>query len=410
MPVSVLLLNQYFAPDIAPTAQLLGDLAEDLVGAGMDVTALASSARYAGGQGRLPRHEVWRGVNVHRVRATGQGRSRQAARVLDYATYVFPAAILSLARHRPDVVVCLSTPPLVAALGAALRWRGARFVYKVEDLYPEIGFALGVLSERSVLGRVLSRASRWVLRTADAVVGLDGAMAAALEARGARRVEVIPNWADGARLHPDATAGARFRSEHGLGDRFIVLYAGNHGLAHRFDAVLEAARLLAVREPRALFLFVGDGPRRGEVRDAAAGSPNMTVMEYQPGARLNALLNAGDLHLVTVRDEVAGMLFPSKYPAALAVGKPVLLAGGRGTAIAEEIAREGLGFACRHEPGEIAHAVLEGCNDPAGLRAAGDAGRRVFEERYERRSATGRWADLITALVREPAAGAAGAG
>ena len=69
---------------------------------------------------------------------------------------------------------------------------------------------------------------------------------------------------------------------------------------------------------------------------------------------MNGLLNAGDLHLVTVRDEVAGMLFPSKYPAALAVGKPVLLAGGQGTTVAEEITREGLGFACRHDAGQIA--------------------------------------------------------
>ena len=408
--MNVLLLNQYFAPDIAPTARLLGELAEALVAAGMQVRAFASSARYAGDGGRLPRREVWRGVDVHRVRATGQGRSGSAGRLLDYATYLVPMAARVLTRRCPDVVVCLSTPPLVAAVGARLRRRGARLVYKVEDLYPEIAFALGVLRERSALGRALSRMSRAVLEKADAVVALDGAMAAALEARGARRVEVIPNWADGARLHPDPDAGAAFRSEHGLSGRFIALYAGNHGLAHRFDAVLGAAKRLSASEPRALFLFVGDGPRRDEVRAAAAKNPNVAVIGYQPEERLNGLLNAGDLHMVTVRDEVAGMLFPSKYPAALAVGKPVLFVGGRGTAIAEEVTRGSLGYACEHDPEQIANAVMEACHVPAALRAAGKAGHKVFEERYERRQATRRWADLITTLAREPRAGGANAG
>ena len=409
-PVRVLLLNQYFAPDIAPTAQLLGDLAEDLVAAGMDVTAIASSASYAGGNDRFPAREVWRGVRVQRVRATNRGRAGSAGRVLDYATYLLPAAVHSLARRRPDVVVCLSTPPLVAVLGMLLRWRGARFVYKVEDLYPDVAFALGVIREHSTLGRALTRLSRGIFKRADAVVTLDEEMAAALEAQGARRVEVIPNWADGARLRPDSVAAASFRSEHGLSDRFVVLYAGNHGLAHRFDAVVEAASLVAVREPQVLFLFVGGGPRFNDVRKAAAGSPNVTVMGYQPADRLNALLNAGDLHLVTVRDEVAGMVFPSKYPAALAVGKSVVLAGGEGTIMAAEIARDALGFVCRHDPEKIAAAVLDACNDPTRLQRFGENARRVFEERYERRIATRRWSNLITSLSCRSVAGAARAG
>ncbi len=405
MPLSVLLLNQYFVPDIAPTGQLLGELAEDLVEAGMDVTVIAGSGRYAGGAPLRPREE-WRGVHIRRARCTSLGRSQASRRLTDYATYFVPAAARVISMRAPDVVVCLSTPPLLALLGPVARRHGARFVYKVEDLYPDLAFALGALRERSTIGRILARLSRAILARADAVVALDEAMAQTLHARGARRVQVIPNWADGDKIWPDPEAGRRFRREERLEDRFVVLYAGNLGRAHRFDAVLEAARVLSVREPQVLFLFVGHGPRLAEVRAASLDSANVRLMTYQPAERLNALLNAADIHLVTLRDEASGLLVPSKYSSALAVGKPVLLAGARSSTMAKEIESEGLGFSCDHDAQQIASALLAARGDPAGARRFGENGRRVFTKRYDRKMATTRWADLLISLVRPLVTGA----
>ncbi|TAM53879.1 MAG: glycosyltransferase WbuB [Acidobacteria bacterium] len=365
----------------------------------MDVTVVAGSGRYAGGA-RLPSREDWRGVHVHRVRCTSLGRASAGRRLTDYATYFILAAARVIAMHPPDVVVCLSTPPLLALLGAMARRRGARFVYKVEDLYPDVAFALGALRERSVLGRALAWLSRAILARADAVVALDGAMAETLHARGARRVEVIPNWADGQRLRLDLEAGERFRREECLEGRFVVLYAGNLGRAHRFDTVLGAAKALAGREPRVLFLFVGDGERLAEVRAASLGSANVKLMPYQPAARLNALFNAADIHLVTLRDEAAGLLVPSKYASALAAGKPVLMAGARSSAMAQEIERERLGFSCGHDAEQIATAVLAACGDPVRVRRQGEHAREVFTTRYDRTMATAQWHDLIGGLAR----------
>lgn len=310
----------------------------------------------------------------------------------------------------PGVVVCLSTPPLLALLGAMARRRGARFVYKVEDLYPDVAFALGALRERSVVGRTLAGLSRAILARADAVVALDGAMAETLHARGARRVVVIPNWADGERLRPDPEAGERFRREEGLEGRFVVLYAGNLGRAHRFDAVLGAARTLAVREPRVLFLFVGDGPRLGEVHAASLDSANVKLMPYQPAGRLNALFNAADIHLVTLRDEVAGLLVPSKYASALATGKPALMVGARSSVMAQEIEGEGLGFSSGHDAQGIAAAVLAAYSDPVRVRRQGEHARHVFTTRYDRKMATAQWADLLGGLVRSPMSEEVGGG
>jgi colanic acid biosynthesis glycosyl transferase WcaI len=302
--------------------------------------------------------------------------------------------------RRRDVVICLSTPPLVGVLGWLARLRGARFVCKVEDLYPDVAIMLGTLQAGSLVARGSAALSALLLRRADAVVALDEGMARVLRERGAERVEVIPNWADGRAIRPDAKAGAAFRTRHGLEGRFVVLYSGNHGLAHRFDAVLAAARALAEQEPRVLFLFVGDGPRLPEVQTEARGRANVRFMPYQPREHLRALFNAADVHLVTLRDEVSGMVVPSKYPAALAAGKPVLLVGGKGTRMWDEIGHEGVGWCCDHEGDIVRHVLLDACRHPETLDGMGARARGLLERKYERRLCTRQWAELVSRVLQ----------
>jgi len=449
--VRALLINQYFWPDMAATAQLLADLAEDLAAVGWRVTAVAGRGSYAPGrEGSLPRREDWRNVTVRRVWCTDFGRRSALGRVCDYATFLGSAAIyvafgrwarggkdeIASAAVRPrndrgcdeiasgpaaprndrggdeiasgpmaprndtrPVVVCLSTPPLLAVLGLLARLRGARFVYKVEDLYPDVAVALGTLRAGSPVTALLRWLSRRLLRGADAVVALDEGMRQVIAGHGARHVEVIPNWADGEAIATDDVAGAAFRRAHGLEGRFAVLYSGNLGLAHRFDAVIGSARLLAEREPRVLFLFVGDGPKLPEVRRHCEGLPNVAFLPYQPRETLRALYAAADVHLVTLRDEVRGLLVPSKFAAALAAGKPVLLVGGDRSALGAEIVREGVGWCCPHEPGAVVGVIESALDDGAGRAVIGARARALFEARYGRQAATRRWAELLAEVA-----------
>jgi colanic acid biosynthesis glycosyl transferase WcaI len=396
----VLLINQYFWPDVAATAQLLAELAEDLGAGGASVTVLTGRGSYIpGGAGKLPRREEWRGVEVRRVRCTNFGRASVLGRLTDYLTFFVSAKAAVLFGRRRDVVVCLSTPPLVGILGLLARLRGARFVYKVEDLYPDVAVMLETLQAGSFVSQVAAALSRMVLRRAHAVVALDGTMANALKRRGARTVEVIPNWADGRAIRPDASAGGTFRREHGLDARFVVLYSGNLGLVHSFGAVIEAARTLASLEPRLLFLFVGAGPRLAEVRAQARELENIRFEPYQTREVLRGLFNAADVHLVTLRDEVAGFVVPSKYQAALAAGKPVLLVGGRGTEMHDEIEREGVGWCCSDAAG-VRAVLLHACRHPEALDEMGASARALLEKKYERRLCTRQWAELLHRVVQ----------
>ena len=102
-----------------------------------------------------------------------------------------------------------------------------------------------------------------------------------------------------------------------------------------------------------------------------------------------------------MRDEVAGLLVPSKYAAALAAGKPVLLVGGEGADLHQEIEELRVGWVCRHNPLEIRQAIIEAITHPGRSAEMGEASRRVFEDRYSHKIARKRWMELMESLEVE---------
>ncbi len=393
----VQLLNQYYPPSEAPTGLLVADLAERLAARGHDVTVLASRRAYEDPRRSFPAREERRGVHVRRVRTTGFGRGGALGRLFDYGTFLAGAtARLGLGR-RADVVVALSTPPMIAtAAVACARARGARAVYWVMDVYPDVAFALGVLSARSPAGRLLARLARYTLRRADRVVALGEAMAAILRSSGALDVEVVPNWVAGEPIAPDLDA-ATWRAEWGWTGKLVLLYSGNLGLAYEFDTVLGAAGLLRDRAD-IRFAFVGRGPRRAEVEATVRRSALTNVELRDPigRAQLAEGLAAGDVHLVTLRPELAGLLVPSKIYGTLAAGRPIVYVGPAASEVGELVkgARCGVWI----EPGDaagLADALRAYAADPERRDAEGRRARQVHEERF----ADGRSLDRLVQVV-----------
>jgi glycosyltransferase involved in cell wall biosynthesis len=398
--VKVLLLNQFFHPDLAATAQLATDLAEDLASQGARVTAVATRGTYLGGE-RLAAEEEHRAVHIVRVPCTSLGKASIARRTADYGTFYASAALRLATRERPDVVVAMSTPPLVATLGAAMRTTGARFVYWVQDVYPELAVEFGVLRAGTAATRALDIAARVMLGRADAVVAIGEAMARRLVAKGARadRVHVIPNWADGASVFPVAHRENRFRQEHELNGRTVFLYSGNMGRGHDIETLLAAAKTA----PDATFLFVGDGAKRKAVEKAARESPWIRLLPYQPRERLAESLSAGDVHLVAQDANTLGLIEPSKLYGILAAGRPVLYVGPAQSEVARTIEREGVGAVVPNGDVAAATAALRVLLDYAP--ALGVRARTAFEAAYDRRRRTAEFAAVLDGLVAERAPG-----
>jgi putative colanic acid biosynthesis glycosyltransferase WcaI len=380
--VRVLLLNQYYWPDLAPTAQLLSDVGAALAAGGHTVTAVASRRAYSG-DARHPLVGERDGVRVLRVPATALGRGSAFDRLADYASFIAGAAPLALLA-RPDVVLALSTPPLVAALGLVVgRLTGARVISWVMDVYPDVAVELGMVPAGGRAARFLRRLAARVARDSDVLVALDDAMRRKLLAQGAtpEKVEVIDNWADGEHIRPRADNPLRRRL--GLEGVFTVSYSGNMGLGHDFATVVDAMERL--RGEPVHWLFIGDGPRRaGLEADCRVRGLRATFLPYQSREELPLGLTCADASLVTLDARLAGLVVPSKLYGILAAGLPVLYVGpdeGR----AAEVACNGVGVRVANGDGAgLAEAVRALARDEVLRGRMGREARALFDARFSR--------------------------
>jgi colanic acid biosynthesis glycosyl transferase WcaI len=387
----LIILNQFFYPDHSATSQLMTDLAESLVKQGVEVTAVSGRGRYNGGA-TLPARTEYAGVRIRRAWATSCGKGSVLGRLTDYCTFYFGAALKLFSLPRHDLVMALTTPPLIGLLALAVcRLRRMRLVALVQDIYPDLGVVLGTFKRGSLTTRTLDWLNRLVLRQADRVIVLGDCMrevvAAKLGAGAEERIDVIHNWADGAQISPlEAKEQNPFSATHQLGERFVVLFSGNFGRVNDFATPLAAARLLKDR-PDILFLFIGDGAKAGEIKEFSRTHElkNVRLLPYQARTLLRFSLAAGHAHLVTLASGLAGMSVPSKTYGSLAAGRAILFVGDAQSSIARLINEHGCGAAlATGESERLAQIIAAWADDRALVERLGLAARQLFELRFDR--------------------------
>ncbi|HTP30016.1 MAG TPA: glycosyltransferase family 4 protein [Anaeromyxobacteraceae bacterium] len=405
--MKVLILNQFFHPDLSATAQIAADLAEDLEADGFEVTALAARGSYLGGRA-LAARERYRGVEIVRVPTTSFGKRSIIHRAVDYASFYGAATFELLRMPKQDAIIALTTPPLIATAALLVRGlRGTRLVLWVMDVYPEVAVALGTLRPSSLAARAMAAASRIVLSRADHVVVLGEAMRERVIKAGAvpRRVELIPNWADAHAVTPIPHEKNPLRSVLAGDARCLVMYSGNMGRGHDMASLLEAARQLRHRSD-IRFAFLGDGAGRPEVEAAVRELPNVSVGDYQARERLSLSLSAADLHLVSLRPEHEGLMEPSKLYGIMAAGRPAIFVGPLGSEVARTIVREGCGIVLSGKsPADIADSIVALAEDERTRMAMGARGREALTARYARPLATSSFARLLRSLFPSAADG-----
>ncbi len=348
--MKVLLLNQAFHPDVVATGQYLRELAVGLTERGHHVTVVTGRRAYDDPRVRFPKREKAQRLDIHRVGGTGLGKAAKWRRAADFASFLTLCAgrLARLPRH--DVVVALTSPPLISFLGAWLaRLRGSRFVYWVMDLNPDAALAAGWLRADSPAARALDRMSRFSLRRADKVIALDRFMRDRIVAKGIApgKIAVIPPWSHDGAVGFDAEGRARFRAAHGLDRQFVVMYSGNHSPCHPLDTLLEAARWLKGQRD-ITFCFVGGGSEFARIQQCAARErlANVRCLPYEPLDRLGGSLSAGDLHAVVMGEAFVGIVHPCKIYNLLQIGAPILCIGPKPSPVSDIFAEQPERLAC----------------------------------------------------------------
>ncbi|HEV7299176.1 MAG TPA: glycosyltransferase family 4 protein [Tepidisphaeraceae bacterium] len=357
------IINQFYRPDVSPTAQLSASLADHRARIGDDVTVVTSSGGYvaggvpkdATGDADPTASAVDRTPNVRRMWTPRLGKATLVKRLIDYASFYLAASCQLLTMPRQDVIVSLTTPPYIAltALLHKLFHRRTKLVLWNMDCYPDVVERANIIRKGGVLSRVLRLTNRLLYRKVDHLVCLDTAMVDLLMSQYAPSPErppatIIPNWEDASFFPADAPKQTWPEAAAlDLQGKFVVLYLGNTGVGHTFETVLEAAEQL--RGTNVRFLFVGGGSRWKQIEQTKRERllDNVLLHTYVPKEQTPAVMNTAQVALITLRDDALGIMSPSKLHSNLAMALPVVYVGPAGSNVDDAITRFDCGVSLR---------------------------------------------------------------
>lgn len=376
----ILLINQYYPPDTSATAYMAQTVVRTLAQR-HQVTVLAGRPSYDPTEYHpfdWSRTEQNGPVRICRVGSTAFPRHRMTRRVSNYLSYL-SLALPDALSIPADLVMAMTDPPIAGLFGAwVARQRNLPFVYNIRDLYPDMALGGSIVGKAAWVD-TWERMHRRALRQASRVIVLGEDMRDRIASKGVdpSHIAIVR---DGAVLRPPVSsnghpAAAAIRD----GFEFVALHAGNLGFAGAWHTLVEAARQL--ENEGFGMVFVGQGAQRDRVEKMAGGSRAVRLLPFRPQEEIPHVIAAPDVHIVTVRRGLEGVVVPSKLYGILAAGKPVLAVAPPSSDAVRIVTAAGCGLAADpDEPSSVAAALRALRSDPARLS---EMGRRAREKARE---------------------------
>jgi colanic acid biosynthesis glycosyl transferase WcaI len=407
--VNLLVLCPHFAPDVAPTGEVMTSIASELVARGHRLHVVTSLPWYVrhrieeGWTGRLVRHQDTEWGRITRVHPFPTDKRNISARALGFGGFsALVSGMAVVSQPRPDAVLAMSPPLTLGAAGwLAARARRVPFVFNIQDVFPDVAVELGVITNPTVIA-MASGLERQTYLHADAVTVLSDDLRDNITSKIAghrpERVRVIPNFVDVERIRPGPKENA-YRRQFDLAGKTVVMYAGNVGFSQSLDLLLAAAAALS-HERHVVFVINGGGSARPDLERKAAGLANVRFIDHQPNDRLPELLGAADIHVVPLRKGLARASVPSKMYSILAAGRPIVASVDPGTEVATVVERAGAGLTVPPDDPEVfTKAVARLVSDPDECARMGAAGRTFVEQWASPAAVAAQYENLFQELI-----------
>ncbi len=341
------------------------------------------------------------GVEVRRLALSSFGKKRIFTRVIGTVTFMVQAFFVALFTPRVDAIFFSTSPPLIGfVLSLAAMIRRVPVAYWAMDLNPDQLIAMGRIKPRGIAARGLEWVNRLILRRAALVVALDRFMADRLRPRAALagKLLVMPPWPHENCIESIDPATNPFRKRHDLLGKFVIMYSGNHSPANPLTTLLNAA-LQFKDDPEIRFVFVGGGLGKREVDGLIRehGLSNVLSLPYQPMSELRFSLSAADVHVVSLGQEMVGIIHPCKIYGAMAVARPILFFGPKPSHVTDLLDEQSFGWHVSH--GEVQKAVetirqIRGTSRET-LDRMGGLAQRVLRDKLSQEMLCNRFCDAI---------------
>lgn len=397
----ILLIHQAFAALDEPGGTRHHELARHLVGKGHKVTIIASPISYLTGEpiGERKRKQIDdMGVTILRSYTLPALHRSFIWRVFSFLSFMVSSFINGLFVRNVDLVWG-TTPPIFQGPTAWLlaRLKGIPFLLEVRDLWPAFAIAVGVLKNK-----ILIKLSEWLERFlychADHLIVNSPGFVNHVTQRGAKNVTLIPNGADPEMFDPDSK-GLAFRQYHGLEGKFVVLYAGAHGLSNDLPVLIDAANHLK-DDPVIQIVLLGSGKDKNNLIAKAEemGLENVLFLPPLPKQEIYQALAAADVCLAILKPiELYKTTYPNKVFDYMAAGRAVVLAIDGVSREVVEKADAGV-FVPPGDSYALAEVIRQLSKNPEKCRKMGINGRTIIEENFSRFELAEKFTSLLESI------------
>ncbi len=400
-PQRLWIVSELYFPEDTSTGRHVTQIAEALAGR-FDVNILCGQPTYALRGTRAPKTEVRNGVKIFRAAGTTLDKNVLPLRAINMLTlgfFIFWKALFKFTAG--DRVMVVTTPPTMPfIIAVACLIKGTPLTLVIYDQYPEVLVAAKKISPSSPINGIVEFFNRWLFKyvTRVVVIGRDMKELVQRKAKGLGvPISVVPMWADVDEVWPEPRENNEFLRELKVEDKLVLLYSGNMGTTHDLESLYAAAKELVHENVH--FIFAGSGAKRKwlDAAFAAEPLPNVTLMQRQPIEKLNTLLNACDVALVTTVDRMFGVSVPSRAANVMATGRPILAMTDPRSELALVIDEEQIGW---HVPPEQEQLLLDQIRvinkmPREELREMGRRARTAAELRYRFDERIERYAEAL---------------
>ncbi|MCS3650592.1 glycosyltransferase involved in cell wall biosynthesis [Salinibacter ruber] len=403
----VWILSEVYYPEERSTGYLLTQIAERLA-TRHDVGVITGPATMEREVVDAPRQDARNGVDIYRGLGTDFPEKSLVGQVVNWVTRTVPIAKRALRRiEAQDTIIVVTNPPLLPYLALAVKWAtGCNVILLVHDMYPEVLSATGTFSEDSLIVKGWNQISRVLYRQVNRIITLGRDMTHRIaEKLGGDESKIfeIPNWAENDIIKPQPRSENRILEKEGLRDKFVVLYAGNHGRTHAIESLLDVARKVENRQNEDIhFFFAGYGAKKDWLEDYAMshGLANVTSYGGYPRSEQKKYLNAGDLAVISFIPGMAGISVPSRMYNHMAAGKPILAVADHWSELAQVVEEESVGWwVPPGNPEAVQEAITYASRHPEECQQKGERAAEVARTTYSFKNVMGKYETVIEEVL-----------
>jgi glycosyltransferase involved in cell wall biosynthesis len=407
--MKILLISQYFPPDMGALAARASELCNKWSETDHDISVLTAFPSYPAGiipqeyQGLKYKIETYGKINVIRTRVYAGHYSGILNRIRNYFSFLYSGIFIGKGLiNKPDVIIATSPPIFVAIIGYVLsRLKKSKFIFEVRDLWPESIIQVGSLNNKLII-YVLKKIELFLYRKANRIVAVTDSFKIYISDLGItnKKIDVIKNGVDLELYNPDEDHGIP-KELHHLSEKYIISYIGNHGMAQGLSTIVEVARL-AKKIKNLHFVLVGEGADKPKLLELSKkyGLNNITFINHIKKSEIPAFYQRSKIVLVPLRNlKLFRQVIPSKVFEIMAMKKPIVLSvDGEVRKIVVEDAKAGL-FAEPENALDILNKIQQFLIDPKKGIDFGENGREFVLEFFDRNKLAENYLKIIEKIA-----------